>query len=331
MEVLILSKTKYGSAQYCIGGINIKNKEFVRLLQPNGYYQPISTPLNIGDIWDITYTKSTHIHEPHNEDVFVNNSIFIKKIYKLETYIKDLGVPIWKGSVTNIYDQKVLWTYGGKGYLSANVKNYPIHSVGFWISDVDLIFNGREYVYSNNNINKQVVYKGSQDSLSKIPKGKLIRISLAKWWKPENSNIENRCYLQLSGWYEDQVEPIEKIESKPIEPEPIERTHTRIKTVEPPKNQANKTNQQSKNTSGGCYIATLCYEDYYADEVCTFRDFRDNTLRGYYLGNIFIENYYIYAPKLTGALTGHDFINKQIKLFLLNPLLKIIKVFKLDK
>jgi hypothetical protein len=332
MEVLILSKTKYGSTQVCVGGINIKNNEFIRLLQPNGYYQPINTPLNIGDIWDIDYTKSNHIDEPHNEDVFVNNFKFIKKVYKLESYIKTLNVPIWKDSIANIYDRKLLWTYGGKGYLSANVKNYPVHSVGFWVSDVDLIYNGKDYVYSNNGVTKQVVYKGNLQPIAKIPKGKLIRISLAKWWKPEDSDIEARCYLQLSGWYEDQVEPIQKMESKQqLASKPIVRPHIATKSYEPPKHQAPNTTQQSKNTSGSCYIATLCYDDFYADEVCSFRDFRDKSLSKSKLGRQFITKYYRHAPKLTAKLENYKTLNKAIKHIILNPLLIIIKSLNLDE
>jgi hypothetical protein len=39
-------------------------------------------------------------------------------------------------------------------------------------------------------------------SIPIIKANTLIPVSLAKWWHPkENPNIEDRCYLQLSGWY----------------------------------------------------------------------------------------------------------------------------------
>ncbi len=34
-----------------------------------------------------------------------------------------------------------------------------------------------------------------------IPQGTLLRLSLAHWWTPEDADTEERCYLQLSGWY----------------------------------------------------------------------------------------------------------------------------------
>lgn len=330
MEVLILSKTKYGTTQVCVGGICINNKQFVRLLNQGGYYQPADTKFNIGDIWDVSFTSVTSKREPHNEDVTIHSYKFIRKIYPLETYIKNMGVSIWKNNVANIFEGKILWQGNGKGYFSENIKNYPSHSVGFWISDVDLkhqkVGHQDFYIYQNNGISRQIVYKGNQSILPIIPKGRLIRLSLAKWWKPEDSNIEARCYLQLSGWYEDEVEPVKKVENKPIiQTQPI------TKSYEPQKQQETKTTQQPKNTSGSCYIATLCYEDFYADEVCSYRDFRDITLNKSKLGRQFIANYYRFAPKLTAKLENYKTLNLVIKHLLLNPLLSIIRTLKLDR
>lgn len=331
MEVLILSKTKYGTTQVCVGGICVNSKQFVRLLNQGGYYQPADTKFNIGDIWDINFTVNPNRKEPHNEDVTIHSYTFVRKVYPLETFIKNMGVPIWKNNIANIFEGKILWQGNGKGYFSKNIKNYPIHSVGFWISDIDLIHQkvGHQdfYIYQNNGISRQIVYKGNQSILPVIPKGRLIRLSLAKWWKPEDSDIEERCYLQLSGWYEDQAEPVKKIESKPIaKPQPTETPKHQA-----PRYEATKTIQQPKNTSGSCYIATLCYADFYADEVCSFRDFRDETLSKTKLGRKFIAQYYHFAPKLTTKLENYKTVNKIIKHIILNPLLTIIKTLKLDK
>jgi hypothetical protein len=330
MEVLILSKTKYGTTQVCVGGMCIKNKQFIRLLNQGGFYQPADTKFNIGDIWDITFSVNSNRREPHNEDVTIQTYKFVKKIYSLESYIKNMGVPIWRNNISNIFEGKILWQQNGKGYFSENIKNYPSHSVGFWISDVDLIYAGGSYNYNSKGVSRQIVYKGSQTALQVIPKGKLIRLSLAKWWKPSDSNIEARCYLQLSGWYEDQPEPIKKADIKQEEKvRPITNSYVAPK-AKAPVYQARQTTHQHKNTDGSCYIATLCYDDFYADEVCTFRDFRDVTLSKTKLGRKFITYYYLFAPKLTARLYNHKILNKLIKYLILNPLLKIIKTLKLD-
>ena len=79
MHVLILSKTEYGASQYCIGGIVISNHQFIRLLEPGGYYQPRNTKLEIGDIWDIDFQNAQSTREPHNEDVIVISKTYVKK------------------------------------------------------------------------------------------------------------------------------------------------------------------------------------------------------------------------------------------------------------
>lgn len=324
MEVLILSKTQYGATKVCVGGICLNNKQFIRLLNQGGYYQPADTQFNIGDIWDITFTINPNRIEPHNEDVTIHTYNFIRKIYPLETYIKNMGVTIWQNNIENIFEGKILWQRNGKGYFSKNINNYPSHSVGFWISDVDLNYSNGFYIYENNGITRQIVYKGNQTVLQVIPKGRVIRLSLAKWWKPTDSDIEERCYLQLSGWYEDQIEPQKIAETKPIiNVQALQKPEPKIISYEP-------IIQQPKNTKDSCYIATLCYNDFYADEVCSFRDFRDITLSKSRLGRQFIANYYRFAPKLTAKLENYKTLNKIIKYIILNPLLTIIKTLKLD-
>ncbi len=44
-----------------------------------------------------------------------------------------------------------------------------------------------------------ISYVGSAEPLETIEPGSLIRLSLAHWWKPEDSVDDERCYLQLSG------------------------------------------------------------------------------------------------------------------------------------
>ena len=352
MDVLILSKTKYGNTQVCVGGIGVGNKQFIRLLNNGGFYQPANTSFNVGDIWEVAFTQVVHKREPHNEDVTIHGHNFVRKVYNIETYIKGLGVNIWQGSVLNIFDAKLKWTRLGKGYLSANNVDYPCHSVGFWISDVALVYENGNYVYRDGSVVKQIVYKGNQQVLPIIPAGKLIRLSLAKWWKPDHSTDEERCYLQLSGWYDDILEPKAAV----IEA-PIVKTQPTVSSYELPKPRPNPefkpsipvgyqlpkqqppivtagrtpSTQNPQNSSGPCYIATLCYGDYHAEQVCSFRDFRDNYLKKYTWGKRFISNYYLVAPKVTAVLAGHKTVNLLIKLTVLNPILSLIKLLALDK
>ena len=45
-----------------------------------------------------------------------------------------------------------------------------------------------------------IPFVGFQSPIGLIPANTLVRVSLARWWA--NNNDEERCYLQLSGWYD---------------------------------------------------------------------------------------------------------------------------------
>lgn len=56
--------------------------------------------------------------------------------------------------------------------------------------------------------------------------------------------------------------------------------------------------QDKQNAKGGCYIATMVYSSYEAPEVVVLREFRDNKLKKFKMGRIFISTYYFISPKL---------------------------------
>ncbi|MCA0959567.1 hypothetical protein LCL86_10970 [Muricauda ruestringensis] len=198
-EVLITSKTKWGE-QYCIGGIEIATGRFVRLMTPLGGYQPHNSPFEIGDIWKLKYTYNPD-KPPHIEDIRVYGRSFVKKTSKLKAYVT-ANCKIWKGDYSTLFDGYLRWTINGSGYLG-NPKKLPPNSVGFWISDTDLEWDGEKYyIYKKGVfIKKRIPYKGAAPPLNVIPKGTLVRMSSAKWLKSGYVGVEDRCYIQLSGWY----------------------------------------------------------------------------------------------------------------------------------
>ena len=48
-----------------------------------------------------------------------------------------------------------------------------------------------------------IPYVGVEPPPEIIPVGSLVRLSLARWWKPEEKEEDKKCYLQLSGWYQE--------------------------------------------------------------------------------------------------------------------------------
>jgi hypothetical protein len=203
MEVLITSKTHKGKAA-CVGGMLIESIEFVRLLNSGNWDQYADTDFEIGDIWDIDFVQREDVDPPHIEDVIIGRKKYLREIKNLSDFILNSGVTIYRGSPNRIFNGLLNWTGNGSGYID-NKENLPANSVGFWISDKDLELNDKHYLYPPDNPfmkTKKIRYVGFDPPIDAIPTGTLIRVSLARWWKPEDSDIEERCYLQLSGWYD---------------------------------------------------------------------------------------------------------------------------------
>jgi putative nucleic acid modification protein with dual OB domain len=201
VEILIISKTRKGKSA-CVGGIIIETNESVRLLNTGNWDQYADTELKIGDIWDIKFVKRQDILPPHIEDVIISDKKFIKSVDNITDFIQTKGITTYKGSPLSIFDGKIKWSLNGSGYI-ADKTNLPPYSTGFWISDKNLDFNGKHYIYNyNEEKDVKLPFVGFIHPIKTIPAGVLIRFSLARWWKPEDVEIEQRCYLQLSGWYD---------------------------------------------------------------------------------------------------------------------------------
>lgn len=202
MDVIIVSKTHMSSAA-CVGGV-LANGRFVRLLDSDGYNQDSDTDLEVGDVYTITFSERTEKTPPHIEDILVHTMVHkftFSSIEKMVEYLTvKLKVKIWRGSTEVLFDGNLEWTSGGSGYISESGE-IPKNSVGFWIPDRDL--NRKDYNekvrYSYPIRWRNISYVGYQNPVDNIPAGTLVRVSLARWWSPNED--EERCYLQLSGWY----------------------------------------------------------------------------------------------------------------------------------
>jgi hypothetical protein len=200
MRTLIVAKTVMGRA-YCIGGWTEENQS-VRLLLPGANCHPLSTRLNVGDIWDLELQRRPDVEPPHVEDVIITNQRQLGRVSSLRDTLL-ARVPRWEGSPAELYDRLLGWTSSGSGYVSRD-RGIPALSTGFWIPDRDLSLeeDGKAYYhYPVRYGQRRLSYVGTEKAIDPIPAGTLVRVSLARWWAPDDSEMEPRCYLQLSGWY----------------------------------------------------------------------------------------------------------------------------------
>jgi len=203
MEVLIVSKTHMGGAA-CVGGLLLHNLQPVRLLQPGGFWnQPANTDYEIGQVWNLDIQGRRDVTPPHVEDVIVTNREYLRDEHDVGDILLSQVGP-WEGSPSILFDSLLCPTSSGNGYASRKT-GIPSSSVGFWVADAALVkideqrvryrYTGRSGIYT-------LPYVGYQLPMEVIPAKTLLRVSLARWWHPSDiPDMEDRCYLQLSGWY----------------------------------------------------------------------------------------------------------------------------------
>lgn len=202
MIVLILGKTKMNDG-ICIGGYLTSERRSVRLIPQGRHNNPLDDDHQIGDLWEIDFHRPAQIVDPHTEDIIVTRSRFVRHVTDIRNFITEHMTP-YNGPVTGLYGGLIRFTGNGSGYISHNV-GVPNYSTCFWIPDRHLNCsqegNKKYYLYNNNLRQLKFIYKGMQESVNRIEAGTLVRMSLARWWAPEDADIEERCYVQLSGWF----------------------------------------------------------------------------------------------------------------------------------
>lgn len=203
MNVLIVARTQMQHA-CCVGGYCLDTKKNVRLLNRHGRNQPNDTPFEVGQVWELRFEARPDLVPPHVEDVLVFYQRQMQRIPDLSTFLS-LHVRPWVGPPDVLFDRALEWTRNGTGFIERN-RSIPDYSVGFWRADRALKseegpYGGVRYRYSDEDERVYTFkYVGQAEPRRILPAQTLLRVSLARWWRP-NAFDDERCFLQLSGWY----------------------------------------------------------------------------------------------------------------------------------
>lgn len=201
-EVLIVARTQMGPKYCCIGGLSLPDFKSIRLLKDRGQNQPLDAPYEIGEIWELNFREEPDLLPPHTEDVWVQKRKILTRLPKLAQYLEQNIPKIFPADPSYLYDGLVQFEYNRPYVAQPNVPNY---STGFWKtnSKVNKYVDGRgrmRYRLENGRFNAP--YKGLAQPIETIPPNTLIRVSLARWWHPDDiPDQEDRCFVQVSGWY----------------------------------------------------------------------------------------------------------------------------------
>ena len=232
MRVLIVAKTRMGAGA-CIGAITEKG-ESVRLIPYNADpHDGANREYEVGDIWEISAEPETSLIPPHNENIVVHKTSRLHTTRDTKNLISaiELLMPPKSGDARELYEGLLQTTSSGSLYVPA-AGNLPAYSTMFWRPDQPLIRDteGRRirYRYPTENGGCTLTFVGFQEPLETIPAGMLLRVSLAHRWRPKDQpDAEERHYVQISGWFFEEVEQAQSERSRDQEqPSPPTPTQT---------------------------------------------------------------------------------------------------------
>lgn len=208
-KVLIISKTKMAQQRVCVGGVDVEKHHSIRLMNENGYHETSDEcPYHIFDVWDLNYNTASSRPLPHSlEDVSVfqrKKLGVLKKDINVIDLLKKSEINVYNGNINNVFNGCLKSTNNGSLFISE--PDVPNHSTCFWICDKDIErrdHEGKIRFNYKDGIHKwgyNIPFVGLEDNpLDVIPQSSLIRLSLSHWWSPDDT--EERCYLQLSGYF----------------------------------------------------------------------------------------------------------------------------------
>jgi hypothetical protein len=203
IAVVVVARTKMGGGRVCIGALS-RDGEHLRMMTPQ-CTSPYAADcaFQVGERWKIECAPCGDHKEPHVEDVAVTQAERVGTVTDLVEYILQRADP-WKGPITNLFEGKIQFTNNGAGYISQS--DVPPGATGFWIPSSDLMLkkdNRGHSGYYPKRDHRHLSYVGVQNAIECIPAETLVRVSLARWWKPDDADddLEERCYVQISGWY----------------------------------------------------------------------------------------------------------------------------------
>ncbi|MCC6943022.1 MAG: hypothetical protein IT335_00510 [Thermomicrobiales bacterium] len=157
----------------------------------------------VGQLWDIHGSPSSHPEPPHIEDFLVQRQRFLGRSIDLHSFVLRGGrFPVWKGEpgvcFGGLVDQP-------DGYYLKESTGVPSFSTGFWIPQERLVVSvdtlgAVRLSYGLTDV-RRIRHVGVDSIPEVIEADSVLRVSLARWWNgsSEPKFDEPRCYMQISG------------------------------------------------------------------------------------------------------------------------------------
>jgi len=200
---MVVARTKMGGGRVCVGGLT-EEGESIRLMNQNcSSSLAQDSPYEVGELWEIQFAPCGERRPPHIEDVTVTAARRLQELPNIADFIRSRVDP-WEGGIDCLFEDKIRFTGPGAGYISET--DVPANAIGFWVPNrpLNLEQDQRNHwgYYPEGDL-RHLSYVGTSPTIPTIAAGQLVRVSLARWWRPTDADpdFELRCYAQLSGWY----------------------------------------------------------------------------------------------------------------------------------
>lgn len=77
----------------------------------------------------------------------------------------------------------------------------------------------------------------------------------------------------------------------------------------------------------GCFIATAAYGTETHPRIDVLRDFRDDVLKEFYLGRLFVKTYYRLSPPVADYIAGSSSRRRKVRKFFVEPCCRLVECF----
>jgi len=204
VKVLIVAKTRQGGGA-CIGGITFEGQSVRLIAHDAATNEHVGLEYQVGEVWDIEAAPPARIVPPHVENVIVQGKRRLGAMPGPIPFIEERLPPVI-GGVELLYEGLTNCAPGGALFIAQRT-GVPAYSTTFWRPDQPLQRDEDSkrirYRYPTPDGGRTLTFVGFQEPVDVIPAGALVRVSLAHWWRPRDAGdeIEQRCYVQLSGWF----------------------------------------------------------------------------------------------------------------------------------
>lgn len=198
--VAIVSRTRMSDDYICVGGYDIRNNQFIRLLSDKASRLTNNYPYQIGEFYNLTYAIKYNLDNPHTEDVAVYSyTQYNEQDIDFSEIIDEIKEE--NGSLSDLFEGELKWE---NNHAFIDMGSDLDYSVTISTLDNTLVKTGiGQNYYKELETDFEVKYVG-QVPYYQMPRiitaGTPIRFSLARWWDKDGDG-NHRCYLQLSGIY----------------------------------------------------------------------------------------------------------------------------------